>query len=92
MSLPRQLQKLVLDPLSEIHLPPTVVVIIDALDGYGTTDDRATLLSVLAQDFVNLPVYIRTAIVSRVESDIYNAFESQHHILTLELDIPSSVT
>jgi hypothetical protein len=76
MSLPCQLQKLVLDPLSEIHLPPTVVVIIDALDGYGTTDDRATLLSVLAQDFVNLPVYTRTVVTSRAESNIYNGFES----------------
>jgi hypothetical protein len=44
-------------------------------------------LAVLAQGFSNLPIITRTIITSRPESDICDAFESQHHIFTYTLDI-----
>jgi len=90
-SLSRQFQKLILDAFSQIqHLPPIIVIVLDALDECGTPDDRTALLSVLAQNFANLPAIVRTVVTSRAESDIYNTFEPQHLILTLELDITSS--
>jgi hypothetical protein len=88
--LDRQFQKLVLDSLQDVgpH-SPTIVIVLDALDECGTADERAGLLTVLAENFINLPTVIRTVVTSRAEIDIYNAFTSQHHILAHELDITS---
>jgi hypothetical protein len=42
--LARQFQKLVLDLLSEIELPPqTIVIVLNTLDEYGTMDERDAL-------------------------------------------------
>jgi hypothetical protein len=84
--LDRQFQMLILDPLSALTLQsPTIVIVLDALDECGVLGERDALLTVLAQNFNNLPFFIRTVITSRAEIDIYNAFASQHHILTYEL-------
>jgi hypothetical protein len=89
--LQRQFQKLVIDPLSEIeHFTPKLVIVFDALDECGTTEERDTLLAVLAHDFANIPLAIRTIITSRADSDIQNVFESRQHILAYELDITST--
>jgi hypothetical protein len=86
-----QFQKLVVDPLSTTDLPaPAIIIVLDALDECGTADERDSLLAVLVQDFNNLPSVIRTVVTSRTEIDIYNTFESRHHILTYELGITSS--
>lgn len=85
-----QFRRLVLDPLSEVELPaPTIIIVLDALDECGTADERSALLEILTQHSINLPFAIRILITSRAEADIKNAFESQHHILTHELDITS---
>jgi hypothetical protein len=75
-----QFQKLFLDPLSSISNPTTqIVIVLDALDECGT-DDRETLLEVLASDFRKFPPYIRTIITSRLQIGVCNVFESQGHI------------
>ena len=87
-SLPRQFHKFILEPISQSQpLTSTIVIVIDSFDECGTTEERETLLGVLAQDFSDLPITVRTIITSRPESDICNAFESRHHIITYELDI-----
>jgi energy-coupling factor transporter ATP-binding protein EcfA2 len=86
----RQFQKLILEPISQSQpLSSTIVIVIDAFDECGTAEDREALLTVLAQDFSNLPISTRTIITSRPQNDICNAFESQSHILAYELDITS---
>jgi NACHT domain len=89
--LPRQFQRLVLDPLLEVEAPfPRIVIVLDALDECGTADEREILLTVLSQDFANLPSTIRTIVMSRAENDIHIAFDSQHHIRPYQLDITST--
>ncbi|KIM90352.1 hypothetical protein PILCRDRAFT_59878 [Piloderma croceum F 1598] len=86
--LPRQFQKFILEPISQSQpLTSTIVIVIDSFDECGTTEERETLLTVLAQDFGDLPITVRTVITSRPESDICNAFESRRHIFVYELDI-----
>jgi hypothetical protein len=86
-----QFQRLVLDPLSEVELPAsTIVIVLDALDECGTADERSTLLQILTQHSINLPFAIRILITSRAEVDIYNAFGLHHRILTYELDTTST--
>ena len=85
-----QFQKLILDALSTVDaLPPTIVVVLDALDECGSANERETLLTILANGFGGLPFQIRTIITSRPEADICNAFQSQCHILPVQLDITS---
>ncbi|KIM73294.1 hypothetical protein PILCRDRAFT_81288, partial [Piloderma croceum F 1598] len=88
--LTRQFRKLVLEPLSEIEFnAPTIVVVLDALDKCGTADEREALLTVLTEDFIDLPLVLRIIITSRAELDISNAFEPRHYIFACELDITS---
>jgi hypothetical protein len=85
-----QFQRLILEPLLTVaDDTPTIVIVLDALDECGTADEREALLSVLANNFMHLPCYIRTIITSRPEIDICNAFASQDHIFAHELDISS---
>ena len=88
-SLHLQFQRLILDPLSIAHDATTIVVVLDALDECRTADDRENLLAVLANDFIHVPLAIRTIVMSRAEIDLYNAFTSRPHILVHELDITS---
>jgi hypothetical protein len=60
--LPRQFQEFILKPISQSRPPTsTIVIIIDSLDECGTREERETLLEVLAQDFNDLPIAVRTA-------------------------------
>ena len=93
--LPRQFQKFILEPILQLQpLTSTIVIVIDSFDECGTTEERETLLGVLAQDFSHLPIAVRTIITSRPENDICNALELRHHIFGYELDItlPSNST
>jgi hypothetical protein len=89
--LPRQFQKFILEPISQSQpLTSTIVIVIDSFDECGTSEERETLLGVLAQDFSDLPIKVRTIITSRPENDICNTFESRHHVFPYELDITLS--
>lgn len=84
--LTRQFRKLVLEPLSELEYNTTIVVVLDALDECGTADEREALLTVLTEDFIDIPLVLRIIITSRAELDIFNAFE---YVFAYELDITS---
>ena len=90
-SISSQFQELLVDPLSRIDSYSTtqVVLILDALDECGTSEDRSILVNVLAEKSALLPSTIRFVITSRPDVEIRAAFESQPHILTLELDLTS---
>jgi hypothetical protein len=90
--LSNQFRKLVVEPILTIaNYHPAVVIILDGLDECGAPADRTALLDVLVKEFAGLPSYFRTVITSRAESDIYDAFNFQSHILPHELDIKSHV-
>jgi hypothetical protein len=79
-----QFRKLISDPLSTIEVRPRLaVIVIDALDERGTAATRKSLLTKVNK----LSSHFRTIVTSRANIDIFNAFESQHHIFTYELDI-----
>lgn len=85
-----QFQRLILDVLSTVELPVRpIIIVMDALDECGTSEEREALLAVMSEDFANLPIGIRIIITSRTLNDIRIAFEPQHHILAYELDILS---
>jgi hypothetical protein len=85
-----QFQELVLEPLLQEHTPTPIVIILDGLDKCGTPDERQALISVLTRGSLKLPSTIRTIVTSRAQSDTYQPFQPQDHILTYELDITSS--
>jgi hypothetical protein len=88
-----QFQDLLVDPLSGIESSPAksqIVLIIDALDECGTVHDRSALVNALAEQSAHFPSTFRFVITSRPDRDIRLAFESQPHVLTLELDLLST--
>jgi NACHT domain len=93
--IPSQFQELLVEPLSCIESLDTdskIVLVLDALDECGTKQDRKALLEVLAEKSAHLPTSFRLVITSRTDLDIRLAFESQPHILTLELDLTSTAS
>jgi hypothetical protein len=92
-SIPSQFQ-LLIDSLSMESLPTksNIVLILDALDKCVTTKDHTALLKTLAEPSAHLPSNFWLVITSRPDIDIRVAFESQHHVLTLELDLTSATS
>jgi hypothetical protein len=92
-SISSQFQELLIDPLSSIQPLPTktrIVLVLDGLDECGTTQDRTVLVKTLAEQSAHLPSVFRLVITSRPDVDIRLAFESQPHVLTIELDLTST--
>lgn len=97
-SVESQFEKLIMQPLtsasSEVQTP--IIVILDALDEYGTPGTRRRLLQVLRREIPNLPSNFRFFITSRREPDIEKAFavgmDGRDSIQVLELDYTSDVS
>src|SRR5882762_6642231 len=88
-----QFQELLIDPLSCIEPLPTksqIVLVLDALDECGSRKDRIALVEALAEKSAHLPSTFRFVVTSRPDIDIQLAFESQSHVLGLELDLTSA--
>lgn len=97
-SVENQFEKLILQPLiaasDEVQAP--IMIILDALDEYGTPGTRRRLLQVLRREVPNLPSNFRFLVTSRREPDIERAFSlgmgEQDSIRIMELDYTSDVS
>lgn len=88
-----QFQQLLAEPITsvvDIQFEGPVVVVIDALDECGTSEDRYELLSVLGRELAKLPSVVRVIVTSRPEYDIQNLFSSTNGITMREIDIKSA--
>lgn len=97
-SVESQFERLILQLLtaasSEIQAP--ILIILDALDEYGTPGTRRRLLHVIRREVPNLPSNFRFLVTSHREPDIEKAFSIQvgarEDIKTMELDYTSDVS
>lgn len=81
---------LILEPLKEAeksgNLQEPIVIILDALDEYGTSESRVPLMQLIKNEFSKLPRKVRFLITSRPEADLVRAMKSQEHINEIELE------
>ncbi|KZO92972.1 hypothetical protein CALVIDRAFT_285545 [Calocera viscosa TUFC12733] len=85
-----QFARLIRAPMERLGKTGTVVIIIDALDESGSTDDRSQLLSILCdtqQEMQGLPVNCRFFVTSRSEADILRAFHGASDVRVERLRI-----
>ncbi|KAJ3079738.1 hypothetical protein HK100_010334, partial [Physocladia obscura] len=74
--------KLILEPLMELnnayvhanYTPPTILLVIDALDECDDPASRRRILQILSRDFKKLPSFVKILVTSRPEDDIVAAF------------------
>lgn len=76
---------LILTPLKKVKLEKPLVIVLDALDEYGTSESRVPLLQLLRTEFAKLPNKVRFFITSRPEAEIVRAFSGRAHIAANEL-------
>ncbi|KAH8094885.1 hypothetical protein BXZ70DRAFT_342225 [Cristinia sonorae] len=88
--LAQQFSELILRPLLQESLrhEGPLVIIIDGLNECRPMTSRATLLSTLAKELVNLPSFVRIVITSRPDEEICSVFEGCRnvHRRTVDLD------
>ncbi|KAJ6545575.1 hypothetical protein B0H19DRAFT_1168004 [Mycena capillaripes] len=91
-----QFRKLLLDPLLRVAAEDRnrgpIVVVLDALDECGDADSRQALVSLIVDEFHNIPSVFRFLITSRPDSDIAGHFFSRSHIHPMVLDITTEST
>lgn len=77
-----QFESFVLLPAQQVTLSGPIVIVIDALDesGTGSSEDRRSLLSVLANKAGSLPRNLRIIVTARPEDDIYTRLVDRQHI------------
>ncbi|KAJ7663435.1 hypothetical protein B0H17DRAFT_1211687 [Mycena rosella] len=73
-----------------IHMHGPILIILDALDECGDVDSRATLLTLLSDEFQKLPGVFRLLIPSRRDSDIVCEFNSSFAEMVLDTGGPST--
>lgn len=82
---------LILEPLKAAEraglLQEPIIIILDALDEYGTKKSRTELLKLFRDDFSELPHRVRFLITSRPEADLVTALSSKLHIEERELNV-----
>lgn len=82
---------LILEPLLEAerlgNLEEPVVIILDALDEYGSADSRSSFLQLLSDEFSKLPRRVRFLITSRPEADLVRVLSERKHIHEAKLEI-----
>ncbi|KAK7676695.1 hypothetical protein QCA50_020327 [Cerrena zonata] len=87
-SLEKQFADLLRRPLTTAaqSLLGPIVIVLDALDEYGDINSRRSLLSLIADEFTQLPNTFRILITSRPELDIYNMFSGDPEIASISLN------
>lgn len=78
-------RNLILNPLKETTLDGPIVIILDALDEYGTSESRVPLMQLIRNEFSKLPKKVRFFITSRPEADLVNSLSNRKHIEAKEL-------
>lgn len=82
---------LILEPLLAAErlgkLEEPVVIILDALDEYGSPGSRASFLQLLSDEFSKLPRRVRFLVTSRPEADLVRFLSERKHIHEAKLEI-----
>ncbi|EJD08073.1 WD40 repeat-like protein [Fomitiporia mediterranea MF3/22] len=83
-----QFETLLLGPLRDSVdvVGDPVIIILDALDECGSTEQRQEILKLLKDDFAQLPEKFRFFITSRPENDIMTSLSLRPHISEIKLD------
>ncbi|KAL5512558.1 hypothetical protein ACEPAG_3211 [Sanghuangporus baumii] len=83
-----QFEKLLLEPIQAAAkgIKRPIVIILDALDECGTSNQREDLVSLLTVDFKRLPSNVRVLVTSRPENDMMRHLSSKGHIHHMELE------
>ncbi|KAJ7176322.1 hypothetical protein C8R43DRAFT_975442 [Mycena crocata] len=76
--LPAQFKKLLLEPLLSVanHIRGPIIIVIDAVDECGNPTSRAPFLSILSEEFPQLPDVFRFLVTTRPEADIVDHLRS----------------
>ncbi|KAJ6559973.1 quinon protein alcohol dehydrogenase-like superfamily [Mycena capillaripes] len=89
-----QFEALMRGPLvsAQPYLEKPIVIILDALDECSDNNWRATLISLIADDFSTLPLVFRFLITSRPDADITGRFRAQRGITAQTLSVSAAET
>ncbi|KAK7678115.1 hypothetical protein QCA50_018908 [Cerrena zonata] len=93
-SLEKQFAHLLRRPLTTAaqSLLGPIVIVLDALDEYGDVNSRRSLLTLIANEFTQLPNNFRFLIMSRPELDIKNVYSNHLNIKSISLtDLKNAV-
>lgn len=93
-SISEQFEKLLLSVGSVMASKDVTVIVIDAFDECGTSNERAQVLKILTQRANEIPDGIRVVVTSRAEDDIVTALDqSQSELCVLKMgEIPKNQT
>ncbi|KAH7919375.1 YVTN repeat-like/Quino protein amine dehydrogenase [Leucogyrophana mollusca] len=70
-----QLQKYIIEPVSQIAFSGPIIVVLDALDECGSERDRKDILRAIKDEMDNFPQFVKLFLVSRCEVDIRSLLE-----------------
>ncbi|KAH7929810.1 YVTN repeat-like/Quino protein amine dehydrogenase [Leucogyrophana mollusca] len=70
-----QLQKYIIEPMSQIAFSGLIVIVLDALDECGGERDRQDILGAIREEMANFPRFVKLFLVSRHEVDIRSLLE-----------------
>lgn len=85
-------RNLILEPLNEVSVDTPMIIILDGLDEYGTSESRTPLMQLFRNECAKLPRRVRIFITSRPEADIVRALSGVDHISEKPLDHDSENT
>jgi len=81
-------QRLIQEPLKDLHIVGPILVVIDALDESGDTTGEYGLHRFLAKNLSELPSNFRVLITSRPEDDIESAFLAAESVVIKHMNDP----
>ncbi|KAH7920290.1 hypothetical protein BV22DRAFT_1074193 [Leucogyrophana mollusca] len=70
-----QLQKYIIEPMSQITFSGPIVIVVDALDECGGQRVRKDILEAIMEEMANFPRFVKLFLVSRYEMDIRSHLE-----------------
>ncbi|KAH7920285.1 hypothetical protein BV22DRAFT_813037 [Leucogyrophana mollusca] len=70
-----QLQKYIIEPMSQVAFTGPIVIVLDALDECGGERDRHDILGAIKDEMANFPPFVKLFLVSRYEVDIRSHLE-----------------
>ena len=79
-------QRLILEPLKDLHIVGPILVVIDALDESGDTTGEDGLHRFLAKNLSELPSNFRVLITSRLEGAIWSAFHAAKSVVVKHMN------
>src|SRR6266702_2874283 len=79
-------QRLIQEPLKDLHIVGPILVVIDALDESGDTTGEDGLHRFLAKNLSELPSNFRVLITSRLEGAIWSAFHAAKSVVVKHMN------